>query len=328
MFVLPREKQNRLGWPWPLQLDHITSYGNTSYNILNSHSRYNRPVLDKLMSNDTIYVTILRDPVTQFESTFSYMGFGHLLGLSNHSDPLKTFFDNPKEALINYLLTQDLRINSERVKLIKDGMFFDLGLEPKDFENDFKISEIIKRLDSEFHLVMMMEQFDESLVLLKRLLCWDLNDMLYFKLNERKHSEKRTHFTPDLVNKIRKWSNADVRLYEHFKDVFYRLLSKQDENFKDEVRNLQFRNYFMHHSCLQEEVAPNPSGTDSGVRKYIIRPNITSALRRTCDRMLWDEIKYLRYLKRKQDDLLVTSKRSWLQSIPGYSLISKVLSSF
>ena len=33
---------------------------------------------------------------------------------------------------------------------------------------------------------MIMDYFDESLVLLKRLLCWEIDDILYVKLNERK----------------------------------------------------------------------------------------------------------------------------------------------
>lgn len=280
------------------------------------------------MPNDTVYVTILRDPVTQFESTFSYMGFGHLLGLSNHTDPLTTFFENPKETLINYVLTQDLRIHSERLKLIRNGMFFDLGLEPKDFEDEAKINLTIKRFDSEFHLVMLMEHFDESLVLLKRLLCWDSNDMLYFQLNERKHKQKRTHFTTDLTRKIRSWSNADVRLYQHFQEVFYQILAKQGEDFNEEVRDLQFRNYFMRHSCLEEQDIKMQDALNADVRRYIIRQNITSALRRTCDRMLWDEVKYLRFLKRKQDDMLIGNKRSWLENITGYNLLSFILNWF
>lgn len=324
IFVLPKENQNRLGWPWSLQLDHVTLYSNSTYNILSSHSRYNRAVLEKLMPNDTVYVTILRDPVTQFESTFSYMGFGHLLGLANDSDPLTTFFENPKETLINYMLTQDLRIHSDRLKLIRNGMFFDLGLEPKDFEDDAKINQTIKKLDGEFHLVMLMEQFDESLVLLKRLLCWETNDILSFQLNERKQKQKRTHFTDDLVRKIRSWSKADVQLYNYFQQSFYSLLAKQDENFNEEVRDLQFRNYFMRHTCLEELDMKTEGILNADVRKYVIRQNITSALRRTCDRMLWDEVKYLRFLKRKQDDMLIGNNRSWLGRLPGYGWISSL----
>lgn len=277
------------------------------------------------MPNDTIYVTILRDPVTQFESTFSYMGFGKLLGISNKSDPLVAFFENPKEILVNYLLTQDLRIYSDRLKLIRNGMFFDLGLEPKDFENQNIVDKSITELNTQFDLVMLMEHFDESLVLLKRLLCWDINDMMYFHLNERRSSQKRTQFSHSLVDKIRNWSSADVKLYEHFRKVLIDKLSHLDEEFNNEVRSLQLRNYYLQHLCLTENKdASNQGLYDANVRTFTIRQNITSALRRTCDRMLWDEIKYLRYLRRKQDDMLGT-KTSWFDSFPGYKWLTSII---
>ncbi|EDO27713.1 predicted protein, partial [Nematostella vectensis] len=135
------------------------------------HARYNRATLTSFMPNDTVYVTILRDPVTQFESTFSYMKFSELLGISNESDALETFLEKPKEILVDYVLTKDLRVNSHRLKLIRNGMFFDLGLESKDFENKTRIADSIKDLESQFDLIMLLEHFDESLVLLRRLLC-------------------------------------------------------------------------------------------------------------------------------------------------------------
>lgn len=303
----------------------MVHYNNTTPNILSSHSRYNRDVLEQLMPNDTIYVTILRDPVTQFESTFSYMGFGKLLGISNDSDPLVAFFEKPKEILVNYLLTQDLRIYSDRLKLIRNGMFFDLGLEPKDFENQDRINKSIKALHSQFDLVMLMEHFDESLILLKRLLCWDINDMTYFHLNERHSSQKRTDFSASLVDKIRNWSSADVKLYQHFRKVLIDKLSLQDEEFNKEVKVLQLRNYFLQHSCLTENKDPTRQGLyDANVRMFTIRQNITSALRRTCDRMLWDEVKYLRYLRRKQDEML-RAKTSWFDGIPGLKWLASIM---
>lgn len=40
-----------------------------------------------------------------------------------------------------------------------------------------------------------MEYFDESLVLLKRELCWDLDDVVYFKLNQRSLEYKQLELT-------------------------------------------------------------------------------------------------------------------------------------
>ena len=112
------------------------------------------------MPNDTVYITILRNPIMQFESSFSYMTLDKILGMENSTDPIDKFFKDPESVLVNYVLTQDLRINSDRLKLIRNGMFYDLGLKSKDFDNTTKIRESIEQLDGQFDLVMLMEYFD------------------------------------------------------------------------------------------------------------------------------------------------------------------------
>ena len=298
--MVPQERYNRLGWPWFFQIDHMMWINSSKPNILCSHARYNRPVLDKVMPNDTIYVTILRDPVTQFESTFSYMTFGKMLGISNATDPLEAFFENPKEVLVNYLLTQDLRINSDRLKLIRNGMFFDLGLESKDFENSAKIRNSIRQIDQGFHLVMTMERFDESLVLLKRLLCWDLDDVVYFQLNRRDVSQKRTKISPRLRNKIRTWSRADSALYEHFNKVLDKKISQQPESFHREVKELKARNADLKKRCLEPKTQEETQYTNVKLESYRIRSDLPWQLKTQCERMSWNEVKYLGFLRYKQ----------------------------
>lgn len=55
------------------------------------------------------------------------------------------------------------------------------------------IDELAEKID----LVLIMEYFDESLVLLKRELCWDLDDVVYFKLNQRSEEYKQTNITDE-----------------------------------------------------------------------------------------------------------------------------------
>ena len=284
-------------------------YNDTKPNMLCSHARYNRAVLDRVMPNDTIYVTILRDPVTQFESTFSYMTFGEMLGISNETDPLEAFFKNPKEVLINYLLTQDLRINSDRLKLVRNGMFFDLGLESKDFENKEKVENAIQRLSNEFHLVMIMENFDESLIMLKNLLCWDMDDIVYFHHNQRQDAIKR-NISFNLVTQIRQWSSADVELYEHFKDTFLKKLNQQPKDFNRDVTELRARNAALRDICLDTSAENENDGLDVDIKRLKLRQNLTTPLKTKCEKMTWSEVKYLGYLRYKQKKLLTFRESS------------------
>lgn len=312
-FVLPKIGQNRLDWPWYFQMDSFHPMNNTVPNVLCNHARYNRKVMEALMPNDTLYVTILRDPVAQFESSFSYMTLDKILGMENSTDPLEKFFINPQSVLVNYVLTQDLRINSDRLKLIRNGMFYDLGLESKDFENKAAIRKAITQLDGEFDLIMMKEYFDESLVLLKRLACLELDDLVYFNQNERK-SNFRRNISDKLKAKIRRWSYADVQLYNHFNKTFWKVVKSMGPDFWDDVELLRYKNKIMRDICLRRGNYTKSKADAADVKLLKLRHDIPLIARTMCERMTRDEVKYLKELREIQDRRLsskIKNERSW-----------------
>jgi len=321
-FVLPKLGENRLGWPWFFQPSSFLDLNGTEPNILGNHARYHHENMRAVMPNDTIFVTILRDPVMQFESSFSYMTLDKILGMKNSTNPIEEFFKDPDGVLVNYVLTQDLRINSDRLKLIRNGMFYDLGLESKDFENKTKIEGMVRQLESQFHLVMLTEYFEESMVLLKRLLCWDLDDVVYFTLKQRAVGWKHNISQP-LREKIEKWSSADVALYTHFNRTFWTILQNLGADFREEVESLRRRNAEMIELCIRKEQHQSSELLQTAeTRQFKVRYDIPHAARQFCSRMTWDEIKYLKHLreiqiqritrryKKHEDDSLLTSL-SW-----------------
>ena len=324
-FVLPKVGQNRLAWPWYFQMDSFHPLNKTGRpNILCNHARYNRKVMQELMPNDTLYITILRDPVTQFESTFSYMTLDKILGMENTTDPLEKFFVDPQSVLVNYVLTQDLRINSDRLKLIRNGMFYDLGLESKDFDNTGRIRKAIEQLDGEFDLVMMKEYFDESLVLLKRLACLELDDLVYFNQNERKSNIRRT-ISDGLKAKIRRWSFADVQLYNHYNKTFWKVLKRMGPDFWEEVKLLRYKNKIMRDICLRRGNYTKSIADSAEIKLLKLRHDIPLIARTMCERMTRDEVKYLKELREIQDRRLPTEKqeKSWSILSPISWFISK-----
>ena len=70
-----------------------------------------------------------------------------------------------------------------------------LGIDSYDMESRSKVAEMIRKIDSDFQLVLLVEQMEESLILMKELLCWDLLDIRYFKLNERSEETKKSQMT-------------------------------------------------------------------------------------------------------------------------------------
>ena len=61
--------------------------------------------------------------------------------------------------------------------LSQNQQLWDLGLATPDMENDAKVDAKIAELSAQFDFVILAEFFDEGLVILARLLCWELEDV-------------------------------------------------------------------------------------------------------------------------------------------------------
>ncbi|XP_033095833.1 galactose-3-O-sulfotransferase 3-like, partial [Anneissia japonica] len=148
--------------------------GQTNLKILASHSLYNRPEMDAVFG-DALYVTILREPAAQFESAFAFFNMAKDLHLEQAESPIGTFMRNPKR----YMGMQGFRY-SERAL---NDQFRVLGLPSSAFLDESLIRYKFKQLEVQFDLVMINEYFDESLILLKNIFCWQFDDMLYLSKN-------------------------------------------------------------------------------------------------------------------------------------------------
>jgi len=69
-------------------------------------------------------------------------------------------------------------------------MMFDFGLDYQFYQNFTAVKEYIAFLEGEFDLVMIMEYFEESMVLMKRLLSWEFEDFFHIKSNVRVDKER------------------------------------------------------------------------------------------------------------------------------------------
>lgn len=83
-------------------------------------------------------------------------------------------------------------------------------------DNETAIDAKIAELDSIFDLVMLQEFLDESLILLKNLLCWTTEDIITLKNNARKNDQKM-EMNDEIKQKIEIWNRADTKLYKFFK---------------------------------------------------------------------------------------------------------------
>ncbi|XP_050421563.1 galactosylceramide sulfotransferase-like [Adelges cooleyi] len=205
--ILLPSKHNYIGNPKPFQIDMVSKDFLTTdgkYDLFVHHTRYSQHV-KSVMRPNTMFVTILREPSTLFESIYSFYHFD------------KKYHVN----LSNVIGDPSILMNSTRYghKLGINQMNWDLGMNPEHFENVEMINNYIEMVDRDFDLIMLFEHMEASLVLLAHLMQWPLEWVAYIPLNTRNKifKKKLTEFDRVRLNQINK---ADYMLYNHFKDKF------------------------------------------------------------------------------------------------------------
>ena len=98
-------------------------------------------------------------------------------------------------------------------------MLWDAGLAAASMDNMTAVENKIAEMEDTFSLVMIAEKWDESVILLKDLLCWDFKDVVNFKLNARKEN-KKIPLSAAARAALEEYLAADYKLYNHFKAKF------------------------------------------------------------------------------------------------------------
>lgn len=239
------------------------------------------------------YITILRDPTAQYESVFNFMHFAKPLGFKDEEDPLGTFLKFPPAFQeIKPLMKQTLALH-----LVRNPMLFDLGLDFRYFQNVTAVERYFDFLENEFDLIMIMEHFDESLLLLKRLLCWEMKDILYFKLNERQDKQKRKFMSQEVTEDIKSWNKADFMLYQHFNRTFWKKVKAEGPSFQRELRVFRRKNKALTRSCLEKGNFLDEAYTGVYVKGYSLKKNVPKEKRKVCESMVKNEISYVKYFR-------------------------------
>lgn len=260
-FVLPRKRLHAASYNYlnkpgePLTARSlIPPPAGQHYDLLWNHGIYNSTFIHSIMPLDAVYITMLRQPLQQFVSAFEYYGnipgsYINAIMTSNVSNPLAEYLGHPAlyESTMRYLT------------YLRNKQAEDLGMEARHVTNLSLRRQYIQQLAADFHLVMITEFFDESLVLLRRLLCWDVQDVLYLPKN-RNHLKKERNFSAEHRRQHRLLSIADYDLYHFFYQRFILTMKSQEPDFQEEVRYFKELLGHVQTQCVQEgEVTVNRS---------------------------------------------------------------------
>ncbi|XP_063221822.1 galactosylceramide sulfotransferase-like isoform X2 [Bacillus rossius redtenbacheri] len=287
-FVLPQEG-NYVGNPRPFVPELVGESLRTPggrYHVFTHHTRYNASGVRAVMREDAAYVTIMRDPARLFESLYSYYGMAGFMRM-----PLQQFIRLP--------LAELERLPRLAKKIGVNQMAWDLGTEVYGFHNEELLQSLIRHVESHFDLVMIAEYMEASLVLLKELMCWTLDDVTFFTLNARSAAQ-RANLTAWERRRVAEINSADAALYGHFLQLFRRRAREFGaRRMREEVDALLRRNAELYERCVQAVLPPaNPGGAYNDVR-YQLRDDMGD-LGPACRLVTAGELQFTAQLRERQ----------------------------
>ncbi|XP_077991545.1 galactosylceramide sulfotransferase-like [Glandiceps talaboti] len=193
------------------------------YNIMASHIFYNRPAMEEIVQNAK-YVTIIRSPLTRLKSSFYFSGKD--TPFHNASNPFGEYVKQQYDKFMTAQIVHDFRAYIPRFRL--------------PVTNDpAKLMPELERLDSELDLVMITEYYDESLILLKKLMCWEFEDIVY-AVSMKAHTIYQPPITPQMADMITEMSLRDIQFYNYFNETFWKKVNNYDGDFSSDLET--FRN--------------------------------------------------------------------------------------
>ncbi|XP_025095181.1 galactose-3-O-sulfotransferase 2-like isoform X2 [Pomacea canaliculata] len=207
--------------------------GRSHYDMLCNHLVFEERLIRRtFLHPDAKFLAIVRHPFDQFISAFQYYrkvySVPYLTKIPGRN-PIATYLKNPdKWEPINPLTSYT-----------NNRMSFDFGMKHRYVSNETYVDKYVEYLENTFDLVLVVEMFDESMILMKRLLGWRLQDILYIKSN-RMHDKQEYFFTNQDRKIHRKLRTADYTLYNHFYKVLRMKISAAGPGFFEEV--MHFRN--------------------------------------------------------------------------------------
>ena len=216
----------------------VGNFDKYKYDLIAVHIRYNRRAMDSFMKQGAKYITIIRDPGHQFESAFTHFQMDDAFLPQE-----KSTYQTMSERISHFLSKPDfyrgrlLEASWEGKKGLrwfysKNNQMFDLGLDHKYHVDPGLVQAYVQKLDQEMALVLITEYFDESMVLLKHTLCWDLDDIVYIAKNVRPHPAQ---ISDKLRDKIRQWNSVDTKLYDYFNKTLWRKIDEMGTYFETEL---------------------------------------------------------------------------------------------
>ena len=255
------------------------------------HMMYHPEIWDNIMEPGYKSISIIRRPFAQFKSFFNYFGMPKKMMQEFRipfNESLEVYLNNPKKYYIAF-----------QKPMFKNTMMYDFGFrtgidDPKMY---------VQKLLDKFSLVLITDYFEESLIVLKHELCWDLKDILI----RTKNVARRYLSGPKDVNdaskeskleqKHKEWSPADYILFDTFNKILWEKIASIP-NFSEELEDFKNVTALMRKRC---EVLSGFTARSLVIPKNKFHESIVID-QNFCTRTRFSVLKYIDRLKRQRYD--------------------------
>ncbi|XP_020642085.2 galactose-3-O-sulfotransferase 2 [Pogona vitticeps] len=296
--ALPRHNDVHLGYPYSFRASYVEEFKTIgpNFSIMCNHLRFKALEVKRVMPRDTFYFSILRHPASLLESSYVY--YKSVTPAFRKSKNVNEFLSSPW----NYYNLSERRWNI----YAKNNMWFDFGYDNNAVYEEHYVQSVIQDVEQNFNLILIADYFDESMILLKDILCWDLDDVVYFKMNARSLDTVQT-MNPESKEKVKEWCALDWMLYVHFNNTFWNKIQERMDlkTLYKEVEFLRKRQKELMETCLLKEtdgtkikdkhMKPFQSGSVK-IMGYMLKEGLDNETLNTCDKMAIPELQYTAYM--------------------------------
>jgi len=208
---------------------------------------WNRDEVVAQLGPDVVAFTVIRNPYSLFESYFSYRNKEKENGLD-----MKEFIQFlRKNDPMKWNAEPSVTTDQIKLGLYGQSIAVNLGMSYDSLQDDKAIDNHIAKIEKEMDLVMITERMEESLVLFRNLMCWQMGDIVTFDKNVRRASSVAT-LDDDDKNELKKWLKADEKIYNHFYKIFEGKVAKYPGDIKREIQQRIDAREELRADCLEK----------------------------------------------------------------------------
>lgn len=208
---------------------------NQTYNVFVNHVNFhqNRRALETLLPSESRYIGIVRNP---------FLRFIHTLVHGKWFENQRGFFNRNLEEKVNITDIEILMRYSSKHSEIGTGnltnfLLYYFGYHKPDYI-DAEVDEFTRTTFQKFDLILLADHFEESLILLRRTMCWSTRDILYLgEVHKHNYTDKIMSISNS--KNISEWfkenNAADIKFYEACVKRFWDRVSIEGSDFWAEV---------------------------------------------------------------------------------------------